>query len=75
MAQPNKGTRRQVITRLPIEIANEVAELAAESGLAVSEMTADLVAVALGRPKPSETLPRPKSQMRQREELSLGISA
>jgi hypothetical protein len=75
MAQPNKGIRRQVITRLPIEIANEVAELAAESGLAVSEMTADLVALALGRAKPSETLPRPKSRTRQREELSLGLSA
>ena len=75
MAQPNKGIRRQVITRLPIEIANEVAELAAESGLAVSEMTADLVAIALGRAKPSETLPRAKSRSRQREELSLGLSA
>jgi len=68
--------RRQVITRLPIEIANEVAELAAENGLAVSEMTADLVAIALGRPLPSETLPRPKGRRtRQREELSLGMSA
>ncbi len=75
MAQPNKGPRRQVMTRLPLAIADQVAELAAQRGLAMSEMTADLVATALGAAPPSETLPRPKAQQRQREELSLGLSA
>lgn len=75
MAQPNKGPRVQVATRLPVNIAERVAELAVENELKMSEMTADLVAVALGLPKPSETLPWAKSRQRQREELSLGISA
>lgn len=75
MAQPHKGVRRQVITRLPVDLADQVAALAEEQGLAMSEMTADLVATALGVARPSETLPRPKAQRRQREELSLGLSA
>lgn len=75
MAQPNKGARRQVITRLPADIADLVAQQAAEQGLAISEMTADLVATALGKPLPSQTLPRAKSRQRQREELSLGLTA
>ena len=75
MAQPYKGVRRQVITRLPVDLADQVAALAEKQGLAMSEMTADLVATALGAEPPSETLPRPKAQQRQREELSLGLSA
>jgi hypothetical protein len=64
MAQPHKGPRRQVSTRLPAELADELDGIAEQSGRSLSEVTADLVAEALGRPLPSETLPRPMYRRR-----------
>ena len=73
MAQPNKGPRRQVKTRLPESLVEYVVAYAEERQLAISEAVADLVATALNQSLPSETLPRPKTQ--QREELPLAMSA
>jgi hypothetical protein len=74
MAQPNKGERRQVKTRLPGSLHEHVAAYAEAEELTVSEALADLVAKALGQALPSETLPQPKTR-RQREELPLAMSA
>jgi hypothetical protein len=75
MAQPNKGPRRQVKTRLPESLVEYVVAYAEERHLAISEAVADLVATALNQSLPSETLPRPKTQQRRREELPLAMSA
>jgi hypothetical protein len=75
MAQPNKGPRRQVKTRLPESLISRVDAYALAEELSVSEAVADLVATALGCPLPSETLPRPKGRGSQREELALGLTA
>lgn len=74
MAQVNKGPRRQVAARMPETLVQEVEHFADCNGLSISEAVADLVAQALGRPLPSQTLPQPKSR-RQREELPLAMSA
>ena len=74
MAQPNKGERRQIKTRVPDTLHDRVTSYADAHDLTVSEALADLVATALGEPLPSEFLPKPKSQ-RQREELPLAMTA
>jgi hypothetical protein len=74
MAQPNKGDRHQIKTRLPGYLDARVVTYAESKGLSISEAVADLCAEALGEPLPSDTLPRPKSR-RQREELPLAMSA
>ena len=74
MAQPNKGERRQIKTRVPEPLHDRVASYAHENDLTVSEALADLAAKALGEPLPSESLPQPKSR-RQREELPLALTA
>jgi hypothetical protein len=74
MAQPNKGERRQVKTRIPEPLHERVADYAEAEALTVSEALADLVAKALGEPLPSESLPQPKTR-RQREELPLAMTA
>jgi hypothetical protein len=75
MGQPNKGPRHLLQSRVPLALAERVARYAADRGLSISDAVGDLTAQALGEPLPSETLPRPKSRNRQREELSLGMSA
>lgn len=72
--QPNKGPRQLLQSRVPLPLAERVANYAAERGLTISDALGDLAATALGEPLPSETLPRPKTQ-RQREELALGLTA
>ena len=74
MAQPNKGERRQIKTRVPGQLHDRVASYAQDKNLTISEALADLTAKALGEPLPSETLPQPKTR-RQREELPLAMSA
>jgi hypothetical protein len=74
MAQPNKGQRHLIQSRVPLYLRDQVAEYAANHGLAVSEALADLAAKALGAPLPSEVLPIPKTR-RQREELPLAMPA
>lgn len=74
MAQPNKGERRQVISRVPESMVAQMQAYADARDLSMSETVADLVAIALECPLPSETLPRPKSR-RQREVLPLGLTA
>lgn len=48
MAQPHKGDRKLVGTRLPATVHERVVELAAEAGLPVSQFIADFVALKLG---------------------------
>lgn len=74
MAQVHKGPRRQVAARMPETLVQEVEVFADGNGMSISEAVADLVAMALGKPLPSETLPQPKSR-KQREELPLAMSA
>lgn len=74
MAQPHKGPRRQVNARIPEPLAQLIEAYAAEHDLSFSESVGDLAAVALDYPRPSITLPRPKTQL-QREELPLSMSA
>ena len=74
MAQPNKGPRRRVAARMPESLIEDVVAYADKRGQTISEAVADLTAIALGKPLPSETLPQPKSR-RQREELPLPMSA
>lgn len=74
MAQPNKGPRRRIAARMPESLMTDVIAYAEARGLTISDAVADLTATALGKPLPSETLPKPKTQ-RQREELPLAMSA
>lgn len=74
MAQVHKGPRRQVASRMPEQLIDDVYVYAQRVGLTVSEAVADLVALQLGKPLPSETLPKPKNR-RQREELPLARTA
>lgn len=74
MAQVHKGPRRQVASRMPESLIDQVLAYAEARNQSISEAVADLAAKALGEPLPSETLPRPKTR-RQREELPLPMSA
>lgn len=49
MAQPHKGPREQVKTRVHAEVYAELRQLAAERGSSISQVAADLIATAVGR--------------------------
>lgn len=49
MAQPHKGERRLVGTRLTWDVHDEVRRRAAESGTSVSQYVADVMAAHVGR--------------------------
>ena len=51
----SKGERRLVVTRLATNIADQVAEAAAQRGMTVSDYLAALVYSDLGLPLPSPT--------------------
>jgi hypothetical protein len=74
MAQPHKGPRRRVAARMPESLMSDVLAYAESRHQTISDAVADLTAIALGKPLPSETLPKPKTQ-RQLEELPLAMSA
>lgn len=50
MAQPHKGPREQIKTRVHAEVYAELRQLAAERASSVSQVAADLIAAAVGRP-------------------------
>lgn len=47
--RPGKGDRVVTVTRLPAAVRAEVEALAAEQGITMSQVVADLVSKALGR--------------------------
>lgn len=49
MAQPHKGPREQIKTRVHAEVYADLRQLAAERGSSVSQVAADLIAAAVGR--------------------------
>jgi hypothetical protein len=53
----SKGERRLVVTRLATDIADQVAEAAAQRGMTVSDYLAALVYSDLGLPLPPATQP------------------
>lgn len=75
VAQPNKGKRRLVGARLPNDLMGHVQTCADADRLSRNEAVAmaDLAAMALGEPLPSQVLPRPKA--RQQEELPIAMTA
>ena len=60
MPQCAKGQRRLVGARVPDELAAAISEAAKAKDLTVSEFLGDLAADALGLPRPSDYLPRPR---------------
>ena len=58
----SKGERRLVVTRLATDIADQVAEAAAQRGMTVSDYLAALVYSDLGLPPP---LPAPRADQAQ----------
>lgn len=59
MAQPHKGDRHQIKTRVPESAYHQLRDDAAARGLPVSEMTAAIVARYYGMPE-LVALPEPK---------------
>ncbi|HEX7321544.1 MAG TPA: toxin-antitoxin system [Mycobacterium sp.] len=50
MAQPHKGDRRLVQSRIPEEVYAEVRRRAIEAGTSASQYIADMAALVVGRP-------------------------
>lgn len=50
MAQPHKGERRLVASRVPEDVYEELIGLANEAGTSVSQFIADRMAIHVGRP-------------------------
>lgn len=50
MAQHHKGSRVYMAARLPEDVYAAVKTLAADSGLSMSQLVADLLSGAIGRP-------------------------
>ena len=72
MAQPHKGTRVAILTRVPQDLSEAIRKRAAELDQPIGTVAADLIAAGLQMPRPSETWPQPKSPSRkQTEELPL----
>ena len=65
MAQVNKGERRLIQARVPIQLADAIERLATETGRNKSELLADFAADSLGLPRPSSYLPQPKRRAAQ----------
>ena len=59
----SKGERRLVVTRLATDIADQVAEAAAQRGMTVSDYLAALVYSDLGLPLPPATQPADQAQL------------
>ncbi len=57
MAQPHKGDRMLVQSRVPRAVWEEMRRRAAKAGLPVSQYAADLLAVHVGRPDLVRSLP------------------
>lgn len=51
MAQPHKGQREQIKVRADASVYARLREMAAERGTSVSQLSADLLAIAVGRPE------------------------
>lgn len=69
MAQPHKGPRRQVISRMPDSVYELIAVRAADAGsVSVSQYIADVMAIHVGRPDEVRSLGR-----RQPEVLPLAM--
>lgn len=51
MAQPHKGDREQIKLRVAAVVHARLREIAAERGTSVSQISADLLALAVGHPE------------------------
>lgn len=51
MAQPHKGDRAQIKVRADVVVADVLRAMAAERGTSVSQLAADLLAIAVGHPE------------------------
>lgn len=51
MAQPHKGPREQIKLRAHVDVYAALRDMAVERGLPLSQIAADLLAVAVGRPE------------------------
>ncbi len=51
MAQPHKGDREQIKLRAPVVVYARLREMAAERGTSISQIAADLLAIAVGHPE------------------------
>ncbi len=51
MAQPHKGQREQIKVRAAAPVYARLREMAAERGTSVSQLSADLLAIAVGHPE------------------------
>lgn len=51
MAQPHKGPREQIKLRAHADVYAALRDMAVERGLPLSQIAADLLAVAVGRPE------------------------
>ena len=51
MAQPHKGPREQIKVRADASVYALLREMAAERGTSVSQLSADLLAIAVGHPE------------------------
>lgn len=72
MAQPHKGERRLVGTRLARDVHDEVQRLAAEAGTSMSQYVADVMAAHVGRTDEIRKIPADALiPRRQLEELPL----
>lgn len=69
MAQPHKGSRRLVQSRIPEEVYAELAARARVAGTSASQYIADVMALSVGRPD----LVRELNRLDHREELPLAI--
>lgn len=51
MAQPHKGDREQIKLRVATVVHARLREIAAERGTSISQISADLLALAVGHPE------------------------
>ncbi|ODR24848.1 hypothetical protein [Mycolicibacterium porcinum] len=51
MAQPHKGDREQIKVRAAAVVYARLREMAADRGTSVSQLSADLLAIAVGHPE------------------------
>jgi len=58
MAQPHKGDREQIKVRAAAVVYGRLREMAAERGTSVSQLSADLLAIAVGHPEAVRELER-----------------
>jgi len=63
MPMIGKGPRRLFTTRVPDELANQIEAYAAARGLSVSEFLGDAAADAIGAPRPTNYLPKPRTKL------------